>query len=119
MAAKRDEHSLETLVKTNQAIIRIDIALLRMSPVVRIVHLKGHIFDGFFTCHCSLSLLPTVRSRERATGVGLNVYCVCSWIFAGSILELCYSARTSAPWPTRRGGRAASARRRRRTCTPR
>src|ERR1700674_872470 len=59
MAANRDEHSLETLVKTNQAIIRIDIALLRMSPVVRIVHLKGHIFDGFFTCHCSLSLLPT------------------------------------------------------------
>jgi hypothetical protein len=57
MAANCDKYYLETLLKTDQQIIRIDIARLRVSPVVRIVHLKGHKFDGFFTCHRRISLL--------------------------------------------------------------
>src|SRR5208282_4813793 len=65
MAANRDEHRLEPLLKANQAIVRINIAWLRVSSDVRIVHLKGHKLDGLLACHRCISLLLAVCSKKE------------------------------------------------------
>jgi len=63
MAANRDEHRLDVLVKANQAIVRFDIAWLRSSTAVCVIHLKAHVLDGLFTCHGCISLLPAARTQ--------------------------------------------------------
>lgn len=51
MAPDRDKNRPQVLVKPDQAVLRVNVAWRRVSPVARVIHLKGYVLNGFLAGH--------------------------------------------------------------------